>query len=114
VCEAGHRARLALEALTAIGMVSERYGQHFNGDGAIETGVGGAIDLAHAACTKRCDDFVRAEACAGREGHLWVVSRLGRNYMAVTVHVAGAFRFSPGQLVFLDGDHQPAVSGGVM
>ena len=46
--------------------------------------------LRHSPGANRAEDFVGAEASAGREGHLWVVSRLGRNYMAVTVQGAGS------------------------
>jgi hypothetical protein len=43
--------------------------QHLDGDGAIETRVAGAIDLAHAAGAKGRNQLVRAKTRAGREAH---------------------------------------------
>jgi hypothetical protein len=44
-------------------------GQDFDRDRAIETGVAGFVDLAHPAGPDGREDFIRAEAHAGREGH---------------------------------------------
>jgi hypothetical protein len=38
-------------------------------DDAIETGVAGSVDLAHAAGADWLEDLVRSEAGAGGEGH---------------------------------------------
>ena len=45
--------------------------QNLDGDGAVEAGVLGAIDLAHAARAKRREDFVGTEFGARGEGHAW-------------------------------------------
>ena len=42
-------------------VLGEGRGQDLDGDVAIELGVGGAIDRAHAALAERRDDFVGAE-----------------------------------------------------
>jgi len=46
-------------------------GEDFHGDGAVETGVTGAIDLTHPTCTKRRLDLVGAELVIGRQSHKW-------------------------------------------
>src|SRR6516165_11937853 len=55
------RAGLAVESLAELRIGSQRGGEHFDRNDPIETGVARAVDLTHAASTKRCDDFVRAE-----------------------------------------------------
>ena len=46
-------------------------GQDLDGDRAIEAGVAGLVDLAHAAGADRGLDFVRPEAHTGGHGHGW-------------------------------------------
>ena len=61
--------RLALEPLShrrAGGFTAE---DHFDRDNAVQARVTGAVDLAHAACAKRGDDLVGAEASAGSKDH---------------------------------------------
>ncbi len=60
---------LALEAGEPVGVLRERGWQDLQRDIAMETGVAGAIDLAHSARADWDDDFIRAEASAGRKGH---------------------------------------------
>src|SRR4029077_9205179 len=69
VAQLGDGTSLAPEALQSVGTLGEMRGQNLDGDGAIEAGIGGAIDFAHAAGSDRPDDFVRAEFGAGGEGH---------------------------------------------
>ena len=71
----GERLRFALEAGEALRILRERLGQHLDRHLAPERGVGGAIDLAHAAGAEGGEDFVGAEAGAGSEGP----SLLGRH-----------------------------------
>ena len=44
-------------------------GQHLDGDGAVQAGVGGLVDLAHAAGAEGGVDLVGAEGGAGLERH---------------------------------------------
>jgi hypothetical protein len=64
----GERVGLAAEAVERIG-VAAAVGQEFQGNVAIEPGVAGAIDLAHAACTCELQDLVGPDASAGAERH---------------------------------------------
>ena len=59
--QAGDRLRLALEALAEIGVVGDVRGQHLDGDGAIQAGVSGFVDLAHAARAEGGVDLVGAK-----------------------------------------------------
>jgi len=43
--------------------------QNLDGDGAVETGVAGLVDLPHSACADEAQDFVGTEARARREAH---------------------------------------------
>jgi hypothetical protein len=47
----------------------QRRVHHFDGDGAVETGVARPVDFAHPASSDRRGDFIRAELLAGRERH---------------------------------------------
>ena len=42
----GNRAGFALEPLLQIGVIGDMLGQHLDGDGAVQAGVGGFVDLA--------------------------------------------------------------------
>ena len=57
--------RLAREARHAVGILREGLGQHLDRDVAVELGVGGALDLAHAALAELGSDAVM------RDGGLW-------------------------------------------
>ena len=67
--EGGEQLGLALEAGEALGVGGEDSRKGLDGDGAVEAGVAGAVDLAHAPGALRCDDLVIADAGAGDEGH---------------------------------------------
>jgi hypothetical protein len=67
--ECGEHLRLASKPGEPIGIVCEGVGQNLQRDIAVELGVSGTPDLAHAAGTELGGDFARAEAGAGREGH---------------------------------------------
>ena len=69
VVQAGDRLRFAVEALLHVGVVGEVRRQHLDGDRSIQPGVGGFVDLAHAASTEGTSDFVRTEARAGGKRH---------------------------------------------
>ena len=56
--------RLALEARQPLGVGDERLGQHLERHLALEPGVAGAPDLAHAACAEGGEDLVRSQARA--------------------------------------------------
>jgi hypothetical protein len=61
VDETRDRLGLALEPLLQIRVSRHMLGQHVDGDGAIEAGVGGLVDLAHPAFAEGGDDLVGAE-----------------------------------------------------
>ena len=68
--QAGDRLGFPLEPLAQIGVVSGMRQEHLDGDGAVEAGVAGLVDLPHASCTKGRLDLVGAERGAGLQGHL--------------------------------------------
>ena len=70
-------ARLPFEAIAPGGVRGHFGRQHLDGHGAIETRVGGAIDLAHAALANQAENLVRAKPGAGRE-HWCLGRRAGR------------------------------------
>jgi hypothetical protein len=51
----------ALEAGQPVGVVREQLREHFQRDIAIELGVARAVDLTHAAATKRGDDLIKTD-----------------------------------------------------
>ncbi len=56
---------LALEPLAEIGIVGDMRRQYLDGDGAVQAGVSGLVDLAHAPSTEGGLDLVGAERGAG-------------------------------------------------
>jgi hypothetical protein len=69
VVERGNRPRLSLESLAVLGrQVLDRHD-------ALEPGIEGLVDLAHATSANSRFDFVRAETCAGCEEHTLIFSR---------------------------------------
>ena len=64
VDQPGDGLRLPLETLQAGGVVGELGGEDLQGDIAIQLGVPGAVDLAHAAPAEEADDLVVAEGFA--------------------------------------------------
>ena len=64
------RPRFVFESPQAIRVIGDRRREHLDGDRAIEPRVAGFVDLAHPACAKERDDFVRAEPRAGGQGQL--------------------------------------------
>ena len=61
--------RLALEPLLEIRVGGDMLGQDLDGDGAGQAGVGGSVDLAHAARAEGGLDLVGAEGGVGLKGH---------------------------------------------
>ncbi len=66
--ERSDRSRLMLEPKQTIGIGAECDRKDFDGDIATEAWVTRPIDLTHAACAERREDFVGAEARPGGEG----------------------------------------------
>ena len=69
----------ALEARHALGIQREGIGQDLDSDVATQSGVSGAIYLAHAAGAKGREDLIRPEASAkgeGQTGCLWIIAAL--------------------------------------
>ena len=60
---------VALEPLLQIGISGDMLGQDLDGDGAVEAGVGGFVDLAHAPGAERGVDLVGAERGAWLKWH---------------------------------------------
>ena len=59
--------RFALEPGQSLAVGRHRVGQHLDGDGALQVGIGRAVYLAHAAGANLGGDFVGAEAVARGE-----------------------------------------------
>ena len=68
VIECGNRARLPLESRGGQVACSDAFGEHLDGDVAMQSRVTPSIDFAHAARANRRDHFVGAESCAGLRG----------------------------------------------
>jgi len=65
----GQHLGFALESRHVLRIVGQGRGQDLDRDVAVQLGVVGAINLAHAAGAKRRHNFVRAEFVARRKGH---------------------------------------------
>ena len=65
VVQAGDGSRLACEPPLQIGVRGDMLGQHLDRDSAVEAGVTGLVDLAHAARTERGLNLVRPQGGAG-------------------------------------------------
>ena len=63
----GEHFGFALEARQPLGIGGDGRRQDLDGDVALQLGVAGAIDLAHAANAERRDDFVGTEAAASAQ-----------------------------------------------
>ncbi len=62
-------ACFALEPRQPVRIVNDRVGQDLYCDLALEARVARAVDLAHASCAERADDFVGTDVGAGYECH---------------------------------------------
>ena len=69
VAQRRNDAGFAVEALAELGIVSERRRQDLDRDRSIEPGVAGLVNLAHASCAERRDDFICTEPHTGGQGH---------------------------------------------
>ncbi len=58
--ELRNRLRLAFEACLAFGALGEMLGEDLDGDGPVEAGVVGFVNLAHSSLADWREDFVRA------------------------------------------------------
>ena len=67
--QAGNCARFALESFPQFGSVGKVIRKDFDGDNAVQTGVTGAVHLAHPARTYLGKDFVGPEALATEDRH---------------------------------------------
>src|SRR5258706_846085 len=87
--ESGHRLGLPLETREDVRIIREASGKDLDGDVAIEPGVPGAVDLAHAAGAKGLDDLVGPESgtTAQYHGGQWYLR-------GTTLHVAQRHRFA--------------------
>jgi hypothetical protein len=60
VIECGYGARFALETTATLGAVGITQAENLDGDVTVQPRIEGAINLAHAACTERGPDLIRA------------------------------------------------------
>ncbi len=67
--QAGDGARFALETLPRVGIVRQVFRQNLDSYGAVEPGVAGAVNLAHATGAEGGKNFVGAEAHPGDQRH---------------------------------------------
>ncbi len=67
--EGGDGAGLVLEAAPALGIGGRVLGEDLEGDVALETGVAGAVNLAHPPGPEGAQDLVGTETAARRERH---------------------------------------------
>jgi len=70
MAESGGGASFLGEALQAVRIGGETRGENLDGDIAIQAGVAGAVDFAHAASADGGLNVVRAELTSGRQ-HVW-------------------------------------------
>ena len=61
--------RFAVKALLGLGAFGKMGGENLDGNGSVETGVAGTVNLAHASRAKRRDNFVRTEFSPRSEPH---------------------------------------------
>ena len=71
--ERGHGPRLLLEAAQAVGFAGEGFRKNFQSDIAPQARISCAINLAHAACAERREDFVGTEFCTRAQCHARVI-----------------------------------------
>ncbi len=69
VVQAGDGLRLALEPLLQIGVRSYMLGENLDGDRAIQAGVAGLVDLAHAPSPNGREDLVGSKLRPGVKRH---------------------------------------------
>ena len=62
--QAGDGTRFPLESLTRFGIAGDMRGQDFDGNGAIEPGISGLVDLSHPAFADFLGDFVMGDRLA--------------------------------------------------
>ena len=67
--ERGQQPRLAFEALQSIAVGGELRWEHLDGDVAVQRGVAGAVDLAHAARSERAGHLIGADSCPRAQCH---------------------------------------------
>ena len=67
--QGGDGPGLALEPPLQVGVQGDMFGQHLDSDGAVQAGVAGLVDLAHAVGAEGGFDLVGAERGAGLQGH---------------------------------------------
>ena len=77
--ERGQHLGFALESRQPLSIAGDRVGENLDRHGALQIGVRGAVDLAHATDADLRRHFVRAEAGARSESQVeWIISRQSR------------------------------------
>jgi len=77
MAECGDGLGLLLKTAKALGVAGERGREDFDGDVAIEAGVAGSVDLTHASCSKRCEDFIGPSLAPEGRGIVGVIIAWG-------------------------------------
>ena len=75
--QAGDDLRFALKPLAAVRIVRQMFRQGLDRDGAVQAGVEGAIDLAHAARGDQRLDIIGARRCVRQSGQAPTAARVG-------------------------------------
>ena len=68
VIEGGEGLRFALEAGAVVGVGGQSLGENLDSDVAVELGVTGAVDLAHASFAEEVENLVVGQGFAGEQG----------------------------------------------
>ena len=76
--ERGEHLRLATEPREALRILSDLHREHLERDVAVQFGVTGAVDLAHATSADGASDFVGADAVAGGQPHGVILAAVRR------------------------------------
>ena len=88
---------LGVAVIQPTGLISDMGGEDLDGDGPLQPGVGGLVDLAHATRADGGLDLIRAEVSAALQGHCGCWCHGGELYRgdsSVTIPVSG--RAMPG------------------
>ena len=98
VVQRGDGARLTFESLPPLRVAGEIWRQHLERNGAIEPRIARPVDLAHSPRASERDDLVRAEASAGRQGHVGLSRAADRVCQNLDAHGRRAARGVPAQV----------------
>ena len=67
--QGGQQLGFATKPSQSLGIGRNTVRQHLDGDLALQSGIKGAVHLAHAAGPEQVEDLIWAEPCTGAQGH---------------------------------------------